>query len=440
MRLRHTPIEKRIPAVRHRFFPGWKMLAIAAAAQFMSGPGQSYSVAAFKDPMRTGLGISETNYSLAYGFATLVSGLCLPFIGRIVDRFGARRILPIIACLLGLACFWMSHITTLAELYLSFSMLRSLGQGALTLIAMWIVGEWFCRRRGFAAALAGLGGSLSVMTLPLLNDLLIRWLDWQTGWIVLGIAVWVVIIPAAVVILRDRPEDLGLYPDGISPEAADTITSGVKLAASPDLQPIEYSWTIGQVVCDVTFWKLISVAATSGLVITGLMFHQVALLGSRGVTPTWALGMISFQAVIATVCSLPTGWLTDRVAGRYLLSVAMVFLAAASCVVLVMPVVQLVILYATLIGLHGAILRSAGSVIWLNYYGRGNQGTIRGVAMSVMILAAALGPLSFAFSIDHFGSYNPALWLFIAMPIAAAATVFTARPRHRQESDAGSVS
>ena len=122
---------------RFRFFPGWTMLGIAGVALFMSAPGQSYSVAAFKEPMRATLAISETDYSLAYGLATIISGLSMPIVGRMVDRFGARRLLPTIALFLGAACWCMSNITGLGGLYFSFIFVRSLGQGALSLVALW---------------------------------------------------------------------------------------------------------------------------------------------------------------------------------------------------------------------------------------------------------------------------------------------------------------
>lgn len=414
-------------SVKSRLFPGWWMLGVAAAAQFMSGPGQSYSIAAFKDPMRTGLGISETHYSLAYGFATLLSGLSLPFVGHLVDRIGARRVLPVIAALLGAACLWMSHTTTLPGLYVGFSMVRCLGQGALTLVSMWIVGEWFSKRRGLAASIAGLGGSLSVMIFPLLNSFLISHFDWRTGWSILAIAVWLVLILPTIVFLRDRPEDIGLHPDGITPTDLQATPPDVVQATGHEFLPTEYSWSVGEALRDVTFWRLLSVPAASGMVITGLIFHQVAVLGSRGVKPFWALGLISLQAVVATIFSLPAGWLTDRLAGRHLLSAAMLLLAAASLTLLIMPLPQLAILYAVLLGLHGSILRSTGNVIWLNYYGRTHQGSIRGVMMAVMILAAAVGPLPFAFSIDRFGSYDLPLLFFIAIPLVAAAIVSTTR-------------
>ena len=272
---------RRIPR-KYLFFPGWIMLVIAAAAQFMSAPGQSYSVAAFKRSMRDGLSISETDYSLAYGFATVLSGLSMPFVGRLLDRFGARLLLPAIGLLLGGACIGMSQTQSLGELYLTFSLVRGLGQGALTLTAMWLVGEWFERRRGLATAMSGLGSTFSIMTFPLINRYLINTYDWQTAWGVLGVACWFVILLPSLLLVRNRPEDLGLKPDGFDAEAEPETAP-----ANPLITPLEDSWTVAEVLRNVTFWKLLAVPATSGMVGTGLVFHQVSLLGSRGLG-TWS--------------------------------------------------------------------------------------------------------------------------------------------------------
>jgi sugar phosphate permease len=288
---------------RYRYFPGWTIVGVSAAAQFMSAPGQSYSVAAFKEPMRESLRISETNYSLAYAFATIVSGVLLPFVGRMIDRHGARRMLPAIAFLLGLACLGMSRVSGLGSLYLGFSFVRSLGQGALSLIAAWLVGEWFARRRGFATAVSGLGGSLSVMSIPLLNIYLISHFGWQTGWVVLGFAVWGVLVLPSLFLVRDRPEELGLLPDG-DEDVNDTQTSQTEEKGERNVAEPRQDWTVSKVMRDPTFWKLLAVPATSGMVGTGLIFHAVSLLGSRGVTPGWALLLISFQAIVATCMAL----------------------------------------------------------------------------------------------------------------------------------------
>ena len=419
--LKPAPAKGASKQLGQRYFPGWTMLGISAAAHFMSAPGQSYSVAAFKEPMREALSVSETDYSLAYGFATIISGLLLPFVGWAVDRLGARKLLPMLAFLLGGACLCMSHADGLVGVYVGFGLIRPLGQGALALVATWLVGEWFEVHRGFATSIAGMGGALSVMTIPLLNNWVISEYGWRSGWVVLGLLVWGVLVLPSMIFVRDRPEDLGLHPDGLEPpEGNESLDeNGDRKIAG---------WPLSRVIGDVTFWKLLAVPATSGMVGTGLIFHQVSLLGSRDVPASWALGLISLQALVATLAALGAGWLTDRLPNRYLLGGAMVMLSAATLLVLVLPVPELALVYAVMLGLHGSIMRSTGTVVWLNYYGRAHQGAVRGVAFSVMILAAAIGPLPFALAIDRVGSYNIALLAFVAVPLFAGAVVVTAKP------------
>jgi sugar phosphate permease len=406
------------------------MLGFSGLAQFMSAPGQSYSVAAIKDPMRAGLGLSETDYSLAYGFATVVSACLLPVFGRLCDRFGARVLIPAIATGLGAACMLMSTTQSLTGLYIGFTFVRSLGQGALSLVAAWLVGEWFLRRRGMATAIAGIGGGLSVMTVPLINDWCIRSYSWQTAWMMLAVAVWATLIVPTWLFVRDRPEDLGLHPDGVEP-AEFPADATAQHNECREVTPTTESWTVSEVVRNPTFWKLLCVPATSGLVGTGLIFHAVELLGSHGLSSTTALGMISLQAVFSTALTFPAGWATDRWASRYLLLIAMTSLAISIVLLQTMPAAWLVVVYALLLGVHSSIMRSTANVVWINYYGRENQGAVRGVAWSAMILSAAIGPLPLAVSIDHFGSYAPALWLFLALPIGAAIVVSPARPPQR---------
>lgn len=454
------PEERRINSEQkkqpdYRWFPGWTMLGISAAAQYMSAPGQSYSVAAFKDPMQSGLEISETDFSLAYACATVVSACLLPQVGRLVDRFGVRIMLPIIATGLGIGCWMMSHVDSLGSLYLGFGIVRSLGQGALSLISAWIVGEWFERRRGIATAMAGLGGGISVMTIPLINNWLIENYGWQTAWQGLAAGTWILLILPGILLLRDRPEELGLHPDGLAPDEkiidgprspeSDIVHDGLSaeepesgnVESDADTGPVitsfEESWTVREVLRNATFWKLLCIPATSGLVGTGLVFHQVELLKRHGLDRTESLLMMSLQAGCATVMQFPAGWLTDRVPSRYILVASMMFLAMATLLVIDLPATWLAGVYALLLGLHGSVMRSTATVVWINYYGRAHQGAVRGVAWSAMILAAAIGPLPLAISNDYYGSYNPALIMFLALPILAATAVWTAHPPERVE-------
>ncbi len=413
------------------FFPGWTMLGFGAAAQFMSAPGQSYSVTAFKEPMREDLGVSDTQYSLAYGVATIVSGIALPFVGRLVDRVGARILLSLIALLLGGACACMSRAEGLVGLYVGFTMIRCLGQGSLTLISNWIVGEWFHKRRGLAAGVCAVGGTASVFIVPRLNYALINDHGWRFAWVALGAIVAAAIVVPAIIFLRDRPEPLGFLPDfGFAADTRsrqlDSEQSGIEM--SPE---VEESFTVIEAMRCATFWKIAGVVATVSLVGTGLMFHQVSILGEQGVSPAHALEALGIQAIAATVSTLIAGYLIDRIAARFVLAASMFLEVVAILLLLHLPGPDWAVVYSALLGLHGGIIRSAGNIVWINYFGRKYQGSIQGVAMCIMVLAAAIGPVPLADVFDAKGTYEPALWVFLALPTVAGIAVLTAtRPRH----------
>ncbi len=422
------------------------MLGIAAATTFMSAPGQSFSVAAFVDPMLSDLKIQRTNYSLAYMVATLIGGCALPFVGRLVDRIGARIVLPIVALGLSAACAWMSQLTGAVGLYVGFTMIRCLGQGSLTLIANWIIGEWFHVFRGRAAGICAVGGTLSVFVVPQVNNLLIDAYGWRDTWMILGATVSVCLVLPAIFLLRDRPEPLGLLPDwkfadledrelpedelpGV--ESSAVQPTGKQLKAELELAELENSFTVSEALRCSAFWKVASVVATVSLVGTGLIFHQVSILAESGVSRETALTCLGVQACAATFSTLLAGYLIDRMEARYVLAFSMLFEIMALLLLLFLPSPRWAFVYSALLGLHGGIIRSAGSMVWINYFGRRFQGSIQGVSMSIMVLAAAFGPVPVALSADYTGNYRAVLMLFLTLPTAAGIAVLSAAPPKR---------
>jgi len=393
---------------------------------FLSAPGQSFSVAVFIDPMLGDLGFQRTSFSGAYLFAGLCGGLVLPGVGYLLDRWGARRMLPLLGLLLGAACLWMSSIGDLAGLYAGFTMIRCIGQGALTLTATWLVGEWFQQRRGLAMGIVGLGGAISVMVIPLVNDLLISQFGWRMTWMALAGMVWIGLVLPALILVRDRPEPLGLLSDGRWPR--DRV-AGAAVADSPEREgeSREASFRVLEAMRMSSFWKLLAVWCTTAMVGTGLIFHQVSLLAVHGVARKDALLLLALQAIVATVTGLWAGILTDRGHERFLLAGSMLFLGSGVCLLLWLPTPGWAVLYGGLLGMQGGIIRTAGTAVWINYYGRENQGAIRGVAMAAAVVAAAFGPLPLALSWDQTGSYALALGIFAVIPLISGLCVFTAK-------------
>ncbi|MBQ16301.1 MAG: hypothetical protein CMJ65_04160 [Planctomycetaceae bacterium] len=424
----NNPVEPDVrPVPRRRLHPAWVMLAMGTAGMFLSAPGQSFSVAAFIDPMLGDLGIGRTWYSVAYLCAGLCGGIVLPGIGLLLDRLGARLMLPLLGVLLGAACLWMSSIKSLAGLCVGFTMIRCIGQGALTLSATWLVGEWFQQRRGLAMGIVGLGGAVSVMTIPQINDALISEFGWRVAWSSLAGMVWVGLVLPALLLVRDRPEPLGLFPDGrwtedpvAGPDAGESSSS----ASGGNFR--DMSFGVRDALALSSFWKLLAVWCTTAMVGTGLIFHQVDLLRAHGIPRNQALWLLGLQAMVATVTGVWAGILTDRGHERYLLAASMLFLGSGVGLVLWLPSPGWVVLYGGLLGLQGGIIRTAGTAVWINYYGRTNQGAIRGVAMAAAVVAAAVGPLPLALSLDLTGSYATALAVFAVIPLVSGLLVLTA--------------
>ena len=405
------------------FYYGWVILGVAMMVTFMSGPGQSYSVAAFIDPMLADLKLLRSEYSLAYLVATLVSGATLPFVGRLLDALGSRRLLPLNAILLGLACLGMAGVRHLAELYLGMSFVRCLGQGALTLTGTWMVGQWFERRRGLAMGLLGLGSTLSFMVFPAGNNWLIGHYGWRTAWVVLGCGVWGLLGVPAFLLVRSRPEDLGVDPDRRIPSPSPTTSRSSASTVT------SYPWNARQACRTATFWQVVSALATSAMVSTGLVFHQVSLLSEHGVSKSAALGLLSVQAFVACVVSVVGGYLADHIPPRRLLSASMILMALAIILLLLgvrSPLVALA--YSILLGLHMGVQRCSGSVLMVNYFGRVNFGAINGIAMCLVVGAAALGPLPLALVKDYTGRYDLALMGLLFFPLASALAVWSAEP------------
>jgi MFS family permease len=200
--------------VNRRWFYGWPMLAIAGLAMFASGPGQSHTFSVFITPIGQSLGITTTAVSSAYAVATLAAAFGLPYVGRMVDRFGVRHVLLLVASLFGLAQIGFGAIGNLALLALGFAALRFLGQGSLMLCSANLVSQWFSRKRGFALSLMGLGFAATMAAHPPLAQWLIDSVGWREAWLWLGIVTWLLLLPPILLLVQNRPEDLGLEPDG----------------------------------------------------------------------------------------------------------------------------------------------------------------------------------------------------------------------------------
>ncbi len=406
--------------VNQRVFYGWVMLGVAALGMFASGPGQSHIFSVFILPIGQDLGISHTSVSSAYALATLAAAFGLPWVGRLVDRHGVRPVLLGVAVLFGFAAMAFGTVTGMATLALGFAALRFLGQGSLMLCSANLVAQWFDRKRGFALSLMGLGFSLTMASHPPLAQWLIDQVGWRAAWFWLGILTWLLLVPAVAILVENRPESLGLQPDG------DTADGNGNQAARG--QRADIGLAIGQAVRTPAFWIIALSLATFSMLVTGLFFHQVSIFQSAGLSPQMAAWVFPISAVSMVLAMPVFGRLLDRVPTKPLFACAMLTMTAAMLALVLVDDAATAALYGIVFGINNAAVHTHMTYVWPRFFGRRHLGSIQGAAQTIAVVGASLGPLPLGAAFDLYGAYTGALLTLAVLPVLCSIAILLMRP------------
>lgn len=411
-----------LPPVRNRLrnarqpggFYGWHITFFAALLLMATAPGQTVGVSTFINPMIADLGINRSSISTAYLVGTLTGALIVPRIGQLIDRHGVRRVTLVIGALFGGVLLAMSLVGGYIGLLLGFMGIRSLGQGALGLAATTAAARWFERRRGRALGIVSAIGTIGISMVPVLTEWIITRNDWRTAWFVMGILVWVLVIPVAWFGIRDDPSELGQVPDGGKPR-----TDG------PDWR---WGLTRGEAIREPYFWVLASGVAMSGMLFTAVAFHQIALLGEKGLTSAEAAANFIPQTVAGLVATLVVGHLIDRIDIRWVVLVSMALHTIALVWLLFVTPGLSAIAYGILLGAAGSSIRIAEAAALPAYFGVLHLGSIRGIVASVSVGSTAFGPLLFSIGRDITGSFDTVALISAVLPAFVAVAGFVFKP------------
>lgn len=404
-------LQKHPAVARTPFYYGWVILFVAALASFTSGPGQTFTFSVFQDSFVEDLSLSATAISTLYLFGSLTAAGSIIFVGRSLDRFGPRRMMVFSVLLLGLGAIWLSQVATSWQLFIGFAVMRTMGQGALSLIPATMVSVWFVRKRAMALALMALGGALAGGVYPFYGATLIDAFGWRTAWIAIAITGWALLIVPAIVFIRTSPESIGLLPDGDSKRPA-----GGSNTTARNSNRSEITWTVRQATRSRVLWLLIFAGAAQSLVGTGVAFQQVSIMTSKGMSIGAAAGVFGIMAPTAIAGQFIAGYLVNRFAVRYLIAVGQVGLVLSMLILLSTTQLWHAYAYGVVLGLNQGFLMNLNNVVWPSYFGRKNLGSIRGIANFGTMAAAAVGPLPLALSIDLSDSYTIGLVAYMVLP------------------------
>ena len=422
------------------------MLVIASLVMFASGPGQSHTFSVFLLPISEDLGISRTSVSSAYAFATLVAAFGLPHVGRMIDRHGARRVLTVVGAALGTAAVAFGAVSGFVLLTLGFGALRFFGQGSLMLCAGNLVSQWFDRRRGLALSLTMLGFSVSVAVHPPLAQWLSEALGWRMAWVVLGVVTWAMLLPPVLLLVFDRPEALGLRPDGkaagavgdASPppgtarEGSMTAEAASRASPRPAVAPDDSvtGLSLAEARRTGAFWIILASNSSFAALVTAMFFHQVSVFEAQGLDAALAASVFSICAAVMVVTTPFVGMLLDRLPTRPLYASAMLSVSVALVAMSLVRDLPSAIVFSVLFGVANAAMHAHFTFVWPRFFGRRHLGSIQGVAQMGGVIGASIGPIPLGLGYDYLGGYGETLVVLAAIPVmCAVAVAFMRAPR-----------
>ena len=281
-----------------------------------------------------------------YSIGTLTAGLIIGIMGNQFDRYGHRIMTTIVAISLGLACLEMSFVQNLGMLFVGFFLIRLLGQGSMSLSSSTLVPQWFDAKKGRALSIASLGSAFASALLPPLNTWLIQTYGWRFGWRFWSALLWCIMTPAAFIVIRDRAEDVGLWPDNQKYANQPTLR-----ARNTEAIPPYEVWTVKETIRTRSFWLLLFCMSIPSAIATGLIFHQVSVMKKVGLPPQVAALVLSIMAMVSLPMMLVSGPVADKVPGRYLMAFSQGLLLVSMITLLKANSTLLAMVYGVLMGI-----------------------------------------------------------------------------------------
>jgi sugar phosphate permease len=410
-------------SINKNFYYGWAIILVSAISYFFASPGQTFFISTFIDAYIDEFNYSRTEISSYYSIATIMSGSLLVLMGRAVDQQGQRKMLIIAGIMLAMACMISSSITTIPFIILSFFLLRFFGQGSLTLIPGTLVPQWFNKRRAFAISLASMGGIAANLLTPIINTALIAQIGWRMTWVVWAILLVIIFIPIMYFFVINKPEDIDLNPDNQKAQSQEETEMNALILERE-------SWSLSQAIRTKDFWMISLISMINPLIATGLTFHFIDIMATKGITNRdIASFILGFMAIPGFLMPILAGILIDKVKPKLIILFTILIIIFDLIFMLSVDNRITAILFVILFSLMVNIQKTTLNVTYVNYFGRKYLGSIRGLATVFMVLGTSVGALPFGWSYDQTGSYNIAIIGSIALSIIGLIlALFIAKP------------
>lgn len=386
-----------------------RVLAFGLLLTLFSSFGQTFLISIFVPQILDSFGLGAGKFGILYAVATVLSGLSLPFFGRLIDRVPLRRFSLVVGLGLSASCFGMALSASVPMLFLSIFGLRLTGQGLLSLTASTTMARVFDEGRGKALSVSTLGYPLGEGLLPLAVVLMIHGLGWRMSWMLLGVLMLLVFVPATQSLLRRHP-----------------MTAVVRDATSP------VSRAGARFLRDPLFYLLLPANLAMPFILTALFLYQLQLAEWRGWSvETMAAAFIGF-AVVRMLVSLVVGPLIDRWSALAILPALLIPACFGMGVLLLDDAPWIAWAYLILVGASQGMAGPMMTAVWAEVYGVKSLGATKGMVATFGVTATALGPLLLGLALGMGVGFPAIIISCLVICVACTLAAFIGRARVRR--------
>jgi len=410
-------------------FYGWRVATASFVILFVVVGIVYYSFPVFYNPLIQEFGWTRAQATAGFAYSIVIIGPLFGIsAGFLIDRFGPRRILLVGLLFAGTAFLGYGWMHSLGVFYL-FYFLQTAGYVVAGPIPNQVlICNWFDRLRGRAMGGAYVGIGIGAAVAPLLARFLVDRIGWRWTMRSISAAILLVLIPVTLKLVRNRPSDLNLLPDG----AIRGEYTG------PRSTPAEGFDSLSDVLRTRAFWLIALGSFMSIGAIGGVIQHLVLYLEDSGFTSLQAAGVPSILAVSSIVGRIIMGWLADRFPKKYVMLAACLFVAGAVPLLYSQNLGTMAYVFAVIFGFGMGADYMMIPLITAECFGLRSLGRIMGVIITTDSLGQAFAPVVVGHIYDVTKSYDWAFALLTTMAVCGAlAIAFVRRPRPPRSGDEG---
>jgi MFS family permease len=402
-----SSLEARLP-----FYYGWLMVVVAAVAMSATLPGRTYGLGLIKEPLRASLEIGDLEFNILNFWAIVLGASVVLPVGWLIDALGVRVVLTAVSALLGGCVLMMSRAWAESSLFVSLTLVRGLGQGALSVVAITLVGKWFERRIGPAMGVFAVLLAVGFVAPIFAVGAAVRVAGWREAWAWVGYALLLGLAPLAWLLGRDSPESCGVHPDESGPEEA--IATSVPLSVAMRT-PAFWIYTLAATLFNFTF--------------SALTLDSEALLTEHDLDGGRINGLILGVLMVSGLpANVLTGWLARHRPLGKLLAAGVAILAASLVFFPTVSGVPSAVVYAALLGVGGGVITVIYFAVYGHTYGRGHLGSIQATVQVLSVLASATGPVALAACRKYAGHTAPFFYTFAGAAVVLSALTWFVQP------------